>query len=114
MTWSLTADACSVCLKPGAAHRQSERRPASGIEMATANWTIDSEEDGCPQCHEARRIIHSCQREKLTASQTAPLRLTTLSYPASGGTRPPAALAKLAASPRMDERCGHIVQNWTI
>ena len=89
MTWSLTADACSVCLNPGAAHRQSERRPAIGIEMATANWAIESEEDGCPQCHEARRIIHSGQREKPTVSQAAPLRLTTLSYPARGGTRPP-------------------------
>jgi hypothetical protein len=89
MTWSLTADACSDCLNPGAAHRHSERRRQARSEMATANWTIQSEEDGCPQCHEARRIIHSCQREKPTASQTAPLRLTTLSYPASGGTRPP-------------------------
>ena len=70
MTWSLTADACSVCPNPGAAHRQSERRPASGIEMATPNWTIESEEDGCPQRHEARRIIHSGQREKPTVSQT--------------------------------------------
>jgi hypothetical protein len=114
MTWSVTADACSVCLKPGAAHRQSERRPASGIEMATANWTIDSEEDGCPQCHEARRIIHSCRVKSRRPHRPLPYASPLFRTRPAAEHGPPVALAKLAASPRVDERCGHIVQNWTI
>ena len=35
--------------------------------MATANWMIESGEDGCPQCHEARRNVHPGQRKLATS-----------------------------------------------
>jgi hypothetical protein len=58
-------------------------------------------------------------KNKPTVSQTAPLRLTTSSYPCAvqapgAERRHPGAPAEFAASPRRDERCGQAAQNQTI